>query len=200
MLRYLGLKLLTENHKGIREESSCIVTLLIAMIKLKKPQHHCCSHIQSHLVLACYDRGILMENGLFLLPRRVSELVRQTDFIIHLSCSCEFKDRLEPCITEHGLRERTNSHTFVLWLFSHKITLGEWLSKYNSEPSDYFECFVNHTVLSAFSWHNSSPGAGGKKGAKIGLGGVPFFDRYPKPHTATSVPHFHLQSDLDQSL
>lgn len=152
-------------------------------------------------MLACYDREILMENGLFLLPRRVSELVRQTDFIIQLSCNCKFKDRLEPCITEHGLRERTDSGTFVSWLFSHKITLCEWLRKYNSEPSDYFESFVNHTVLSALSWRNSSLGAGGKKGAKIGPGIlVPFIDRWTKRHIGTSVPHFHLQSNLDHSL
>lgn len=117
-LRYLGLKLLAENYGGIREESSYIVTLSSGMIKLKKPQHPCCSHIQRRLMLACYNREILMEDGLFQLPRRVSELVRQTDFVIQLSCNCKFKDRLEPCITEHGLRERTNSCTFVSSLFS----------------------------------------------------------------------------------
>lgn len=152
-------------------------------------------------MLACYDREILMENGLFLLPRGASELVRQTDFIIQVSCNCKFKDRLEPCITEHGLRERTTLVPLFLDTFSYKITLCEWLRKYNSEPSDYFVSFVNRTVLSALSWHNSSPGAGGKNSTKIGLSTVvPFVDRWTKRRIATSVPHFHLQSDLHHSL
>lgn len=54
-----------------------------------------------------------MEDGLFQLPRRVSELVRQTDFVIQLSCNCKFKDRLEPCITEHDLRERAVAPLFL---------------------------------------------------------------------------------------
>ena len=123
-------------------------------------------------MLACYDRETPTENGLFQLPRGVSELVRQTGFIIQLSCNCKFKDRLEPCITERGLKERTNSCTFVSWIFSHKITLCEWWRKNSSEPSDYLESFVNHTVLSALSWQNSSSGAGGKKDTEIGLGTV----------------------------
>jgi len=31
-----------ENHRGLREESSCTMTLPIGMLKLKKPQHRCC--------------------------------------------------------------------------------------------------------------------------------------------------------------
>lgn len=141
-------------------------------------------------MLACYDRVILMENGLFQLPRRVSELVKQTDFIIQLSCNCKFKDRLEPCITEPGLRERTNSCAFVSWLFfSHKTTLCERLRKYNSEPSNYFETFANCAVVAALSWRN--PGAGGKKDTKIGLGTVvPSVNRLTKRHIATGVPPF----------
>lgn len=113
MLRYLGLKLLIENHEGISEESSCITAIPVGMVRLKKSQHCCCGHTERHLVLLWYNREILMKNGLFHLPRRASELVRQTNVIILWSCNCKFKERLEPCMTEHGLGERENSCTFV---------------------------------------------------------------------------------------
>lgn len=54
-----------------------------------------------------------MEDDLFQLPRRVRELVRKADSIIQSSCNGKFKDRLKPYVTEHGLRERTNSCSFA---------------------------------------------------------------------------------------
>lgn len=66
-----------------------------------------------HATLAPYDREILMEDDLFQLPRRVRELVRKADFIIQSSCNGKFKDRLKPDVAEHGLRERTDSYSFV---------------------------------------------------------------------------------------
>lgn len=106
-------------------------------------------------MLAWCNREILMENGLFHLPRRASELVRQTDFIILLSCNYKSKERLEPCMTEHGLGERANSCTFVFWLLSHKISLRVLKEKY-FWPLWLCGIFANHTVSTALSWHHSS--------------------------------------------
>lgn len=125
------------------------------LLRLKKPEDCCCSHTERDLMLAWCKREILMENGLFHLPRRTSELARQTDSIILLSCNYKSKERLEPCMTEHGLGERANSCIFVFWLLSHKISSWVLKEKY-FWPLWLCVIFVNHAVSSALSWHHSS--------------------------------------------
>lgn len=78
-----------------------------------------------------------MENGFFHLPRRASELVRRTDSIILLSCNYKSKERLEPCMTEHGLGERAVvSLSFDFYPIK---SVHECLRKNTSDPSDYVE-------------------------------------------------------------
>lgn len=157
------------------------------LLRLKEPEDCCCSHTERHLMLAWCKREILMENGLFHLPRRASELVRRTDSIILLSCNYKSKERLEPCMTELGLGERANSCIFVFWLLSYKISSWVLKEKY-FWPLWLYGIFVNRAVSTALSWHHSSV---------LGVRKVQSpHQQSGDEHTAISLPHFHLQSHL----
>lgn len=142
-----------------------------------------------------------MEDDLFQLPRRVSELVRKADFIIQLSCNCKFKDRLKPYVAEHGLRERTNSCSFVSWLFfSPRKSLFSLIAhKDNISQSPLIILSLSQAVL---FWGLSADRTAGQVVWRVQrwLGtAVLSIDRWTKRHLATRVPRFH-QSDLDRRL